>query len=368
MTGTKHPHPHPAEHRQMPHGHHPHGSHPHGADESGHHHVIDDVVVDPPPVGPQPITPPEPDIEIKPGQNIQQAIDNGGPGKVFFLSDPEYTHRLPKELEPKQDQTFILQASLDGGRSLKWAFGCKFPREVTGVRILGHADRQGTLRNFTDNGVSIWKDTICSNFGVADVLGTGVGGGFEGHRETPAIVEFLTMRRCGDVDNLGHDAGAIKMARTGDIRGPIVRHNDIEDIIGNGIWFDVQCCSADVIGNKITGVTRKGVHWEKSGASDEYPQGFYREGLFTVEDNDVVDSGLEQPTRRYDGAFTLVSSMNAHYRRNTARGSRVAGFLYRQDGRLSGDKHGWKAENVIVYADNDFDSTKGCDIPGVTCL
>ena len=106
---------------------------------------------------------------------------------------------------------------------------------------------------------------------------------------------------------------------------------------------------------------RKGVHWEKSGGSDEY--GPFREGLLRVEDNVVVDSGLETPTRRYDGAFTLVSSMNAHYRRNIAQGSRVADFLYRQDGRLSGEKHGWRAENVIAYADNDFHTTKGCDIP-----
>jgi hypothetical protein len=211
---------------------------------------------------------------------------------------------------------------------------------------MGDPANPGSIRGFRDTGVELWVDTVVSYIGVEDVLGTGIGGGFDGIRETPALIEFVRMRRMGSAEYLGHDAGAIKFARTGDIAGPVVRYCDIEDVQGNGVWADVQACSMDVLSTRIVGVGRKGVHWEKSGRSDEL--GPLRDGRLRVDDVTVIDSGREGRQHAADGAFTVVSSVHARYTRCRSEGARRADFFVRQDDRLSGDKHGWRVEDVTL--------------------
>lgn len=322
-------------------------------------------IVPPPIVPPAPIVPPQPTVVVLPGQDVQAALTAAPEGSVILLSDPAYTYHLPSSLRPRTNQTILLEADVSGDLVVGIGIDARTTK-VTGVRVMGAPSRAGVMREFTDLAVKCWVDTIASNFGVEDVKGTGVGGGFEGTRENPVIVEFLRMRRCGSPEALGIDSSAIKFARTGDLVGPIVRYCDIADVAGNGIWADVQSCSMTITGNQIVGVTRKGIFWEISGASDEW--GPYREGMAVVEDNVVIDSGLEGRAYAPDSAFTVISSMHAHYARNRSEGALRGDFRATQDGRLAGPGHGWVLADIVVDdPDGLLPSKIGCNLPGVTC-
>lgn len=358
----KHDHPHP--HRKPNHHHHPHGPHAHEKDPNGHHHLIGIKEPPPPPV-PQPVTAPAPTMTVTPQENLRTVIQSVSPGEVILVEDAEFTHHLTQKIVPPENTRIILEASISGDDIVDMAFDVRTSKKL-GFGIFGSPTTPGKITNFVEQSAKLWIDSVLSNFGIEDIKGTGTGAGFEGERNTPVLCEFLRIRRCGHEETTGHDAGGIKFARTGDIAGPTVRYCDIEDCEGNGIWADVQSCSMQVIKNHIAGVGRKGILWEKSGASDEL--GPYREGTLICDGNDVHDWGREG-RQSSDSGYSVMTSKNAHFMRNLADGTHRYDFeAETQTNRLEGEKHGWRLENIVVDATNTFPRLKkGCNDPGVFC-
>jgi hypothetical protein len=166
----------------------------------------------------------------------------------------------------------------------------------------------------------------------------------------------------GSDAELGKGASGMKFARA---HGVVVRNSFVHDNLGNGVWCDVQCGDYTVVDSVIVRNSRKGVHYEKSGASDEVVT---YSGFAYIARNIVRDNGWENRLHAADGGIVLVSSKNALIEDNVFGGNHRAGVVISQDGRLSGDKHGWVIANVVIRNNTlNGNGIIGCGLAGVTC-
>jgi hypothetical protein len=326
-VSERHAHEHEEPHRRHRHHHHPHGAHPHAKGDD-HHHVF----------APKP--PPEPTCEgVKVTGDLQREVILHPEGTTFCL---EGTYELAAPLVLKNNQSLVGPAAIVASGNVQHGIALK-ARNTTGVSLID-LDVSG----FAENGVHLWVGTTVKGGRYHHNGQLGLGGGFE-YLTQSVVIDGVEVDNNGSEEFLGHAAGGIKIARLGglfEVRNSLVHHN-----MGNGIWADVQCVGNYFIhDNAVSFNGRKGIHYEKSGATDEWTGGVVQ-GEAHIERNTVYNNGLEGRESAADGGIVNVSSRNWHVRNNTTYDNRRGGIFVRQDGRLSGEKHGWQCHGSVI--DND---------------
>jgi hypothetical protein len=297
-------------------------------------------------------------VDVAAGANLQAAADANPTGATFCLHG---TYRLSQPVKPKAGQSFVGPAALQGAGSTS-AFDLNNGTSgVAGVSFV-NLDVSG----FTERGIDCWVGTsvIGGRYHHNDRNGIGCGLDYE---RGQILIVGVEIDHNGSEDDLGQGSGGVKIARLGP-DGLTVRYSNIHDNLGSGVWCDVQCIGTFLVeDNLIERNSRKGVHYEKSGATDEYIEGRVVEGQAVIRRNVVTGNGWEGREYAADGGIAGVSSMNMLIEDNVTSGNPRGGIFLRTDGRLSGDKHGWAME-ALVRNNQTRDGIRGCvEEPGVTC-
>jgi hypothetical protein len=311
------------------------------------------TTVSPPTTSPGPDMGPQSedcDARVPDGDDLGAAIESHPEGTSFCLTG---IYRLSSPLRPKDGQSFIGPAEIVGadGNEAGFILADERGRDVT-FRFL---DMSGFALRAIDCAVG----TVVRDSFIHDNGRNGLGCGLNG--EGGVVIEGNEIAGNGSPEHLGSGSAGMKFARG---HGVIVRDNHIHDNLGNGVWCDVQCGDLLVEGNLIERNSRKGVHYEKSGASDEVVE-FVGEAI--IRDNVVTGNGWEGRKHAADGGIVCVSCMNMTIEGNSTSDNGRAGVVIRQDGRVTGEKHGWQIANVVIRGNDLADGAEGCELPGVTC-
>jgi parallel beta-helix repeat protein len=296
--------------------------------------------------------------------DIQQAIDANPEGTIFCLSG---TYGLSQPLRPKTGQSFVGPAIIVAQNGTTSAFTLK-DAKAQGVTLVD-LDVSG----FSDSGIQLWVGTTVIRGRYHHNTTNGMGGGFE-YALGAVTLDGVEVDHNGDAALLGISSGGIKIARLADLF--LVQNCNIHDNLGNGVWADVQCIGDyRIINNTVSNNSRKGIHYEKSGASDEFQDWGVVckgcglpvvEGTHYVAGNTVTGNGWENRAHAADGGIVGVSSRNMVIENNTTSGNHRAGIMLYQDDRLAGEQHGWIV-GATVRNNITPDGIIGCDLPGVTC-
>jgi len=299
------------------------------------------------------------DVSVPDGGDIQAAADAAPVGSVVCLTG---TYRIAAPIHAKDGQSFVGPASITGtthtGFELKGRrSGLDEAIDVTLIDL--------DISGFELRAVECWRGTTILGGRLHHNGRNGLGCGLE-YARGHVLIDGVELDHNGSEGHLGSGASGMKIAQLGP-DGLTVRNSNIHDNIGNGIWCDVQCVGTFLIeDNLITANARKGVHYEKSGASDEFREGEVVEGQAIIRNNVVTGNGTEGRTHAADGGIVGVSSRNMLIEGNTTADNHRAGIVLETDGRLSGAKHGWPVEAIVRHDDAD-DGIMGCDEAGVSC-
>jgi hypothetical protein len=288
---------------------------------------------------------------------VQAAVDKHAAGTTFCLHG---TYGFDDAVRPKAGQTFMGPATVVA-RGADMAF--ELNNGTSGAKGVSFVDLD--ISGFELRAIECWVGTqvIRGRYHHNGRNAIGCGLDYErGH----ILIDGAEVDHNGSDEHLGSGAGGMKFARLGE-DGLTVRNSYIHDNIGNGVWCDVQCIGTFLIENNvISRNSRKGVHYEKSGATDEYIAGRIVEGRAIIRHNVVTDNGWEGREHAADGGISGVSSRNMLIEYNITSGNGRGGVFLRTDGRLSGEKHGWQME-AIVRNNDASDGVGVCSEPLVEC-
>jgi hypothetical protein len=296
-------------------------------------------------------------VDIASGANVQHAVDSHAAGTTFCLHG---TYRFSKPVVPKPGQTFAGPAAIVSGGS---AMAFDLTNGAGGVSGVSFIDLD--VSGFQERAIECWADMRVIRGRYHHNDRNAIGCGFD-YARGHVLIDGAEIDHNGSEDDLGQGSGGMKFARLGE-DGLTVRNANIHDNIGNGVWCDVQCIGTFLIeDNVISRNSRKGVHYEKSGASDEYISGRVVQGRAIIRRNVVTDNGWEGRDHAADGGIAGVSSVNMLIEGNITSGNGRGGVFVRTDGRLSGEKNGWQMQAVI--RNNDAaDGVGVCSEPLVEC-
>lgn len=283
--------------------------------------------------------------------SIRAAIAAHPAGTRFCLSG---RYDIGRALVPKDRQSFIGPAVLVAANGNLSGFKLKAADadHVAFVRL--------DMSGFGLRAIECWTGVQIIGGRYHHNGRNGIGCGLDGGGRIR--IDGVEVDHNGSEAELGRGSAGIKFARA---HGAVVRDSFIHDNLGNGVWCDVQCGDFRVLDAVIVRNGRKGVHYEKSGASDGMVS---YQGFAYIARNVIQDNGWEGREHAADGGVGLVSSKNVLIEDNVFGGNHRAGVFVRQDGRLSGDKHGWVISNVVIRNNiMNGDPLVGCDLDGVRC-
>ena len=301
-------------------------------------------------------TPPPPSgedchgVDVASGASIQAAVDAHPEGTTFCLSG---TYQIANEIRPKSGQSFVGPAKLVGAGADR-AFQANYGGGALYVAFI-----ELDVSGFKLHGIGCFAGTRVIGGRYHHNLRNGIGCALDGGG---VLIDGVELDHNGSEEHLGSGAAGMKFARG---HGVVVRNSYIHDNIGNGVWCDVQCGDYTVVDNRIVFNSRKGVHYEKSGESDE-------EVLFVgsayIARNIIQNNGWGM-REHGDAGIRGNSSKNMLIVDNIFGGNVFKnGIKISQDGRLSGDRHGWIVSNVVIRRNTmNGDEIKGCDLSGVSC-
>jgi hypothetical protein len=301
-------------------------------------------------------------VHVGAGANLQSAVMSAPEGAGLCLKRGA-TYELADSLRPRPGQTLMGPAALrlanagpnDDVVELKTGRG-EGIADVTLVDL----DISGAGRH----GVGCWIGTRIVGGRIHDNEKDGIGCDLEGGG--PVMVSGVEIDHNGGAASRSNpwygNAGGIKWFHAD---GVTVADSHIHDNTGNGVWCDAQCGDVTVTGNLIVGNERKGVFYEKSGASDI--RGVVYDGMLTVVGNEIRGNDREgQP--QANAGVAIYAAKNAHVRDNTFGENGHAIIVRNDPDRVSDDKHGWVVENVTLAGNVlNGDEIAGCGVAGVSC-
>jgi len=297
-------------------------------------------------------------VDVGTGANVQAAVDANPAGTAFCLRG---TYKFAKPVVPKPGQSFVGPAAIVSAGS---AMAFDLTNGGGGVSGVSFIDLD--MSGFGVRAIECWTGmkVIRGRYHHNDRNAIGCGLDYaRGH----VLIDGAEIDHNGSEDDLGQGSGGMKFARLGE-DGLTVRNAYIHDNLGNGVWCDVQCIGTFLIeSNVVSSNSRKGVHYEKSGASDEYISGRVVQGQAIIRGNIVTDNGWEGREHAADGGISAVSSRNMLIENNITSGNGRGGVFLRTDGRLSGDKHGWQMQ-AMVRSNDAADGVGNCSEPLVECV
>jgi hypothetical protein len=296
-------------------------------------------------------------VPVASGANVQAAVNAHGPGTTFCLRG---TYRFNEPVQPKNGQTFAGPAAIVGGGS-DTAFN--LTTGDGGIENVSFVDLD--VSGFDVRAIECWTGMRVIRGRYHHNDRNGIGCGFD-YARGHVLIDGAEIDHNGSEDELGIGSGGLKFARLG-LDGLTVRNSYIHDNLGNGVWCDVQCIGTYLIeSNVVSRNSRKGIHYEKSGASDEYIAGRVVQGRAIIRYNLVTNNGWEGREHAADGGISGVSSRNMLIENNITYGNGRGGVFLRTDGRLSGEKHGWQM-HAIVRNNDASDGVSVCSEPLVDC-
>ncbi|HSL10598.1 MAG TPA: right-handed parallel beta-helix repeat-containing protein, partial [Actinomycetota bacterium] len=227
--------------------------------------------------------------QVPAGGDIQVAADEHGPGATICLTG---SYVVAEPLRPHDGQRFVGPASIEAGPDVHTGFELKGDDSGIAVNAEDVTLIDLDVHGFGLRAVECWSGMTILGGTFHDNGRNGIGCGLE-YGDGPVVIDGAEIYENGTEEQLGRGSGGIKLARLGP-GGFTLRDSSVHDNLGNGVWCDVQCIGTFLIeGNTIEGNTRKGVLYEKSGASDEYIDGKIVEGEALVRANTVTGNGAE---------------------------------------------------------------------------
>jgi hypothetical protein len=295
-------------------------------------------------------------VQVASGANVQAAVNAHGPGTTFCLHG---TYRFNEPVQPKPGQTFAGPAAITGGSDTAF----DLTTGDGGIEGVSFVDLD--VSGFAVRGIECWTGMRVIRGRYHHNDRNGIGCGFD-YARGQVLIDGAEIDHNGSEDELGVGSGGLKFARLGE-DGLTVRNSYIHDNLGNGVWCDVQCIGTFLIeSNVVSRNSRKGIHYEKSGASDEYIAGRVVQGRAIIRYNVVTNNGWEGRDHAADGGISGVSSRNMLIENNITYGNGRGGVFLRTDGRLSGEKHGWQM-HATVRNNDASDGVSVCSEPLVEC-
>jgi hypothetical protein len=296
------------------------------------------------------------DKSLSGGADIQTALNNLSTGQRLCLSG-SFTSMAP--IQPKSGQTISGPATIVG-KGLGINTDLIHIKPAVNVTLVD-LDISGAGRH----GVTCWIGTTVLGGRLHDNGKDGMGCDMEGET-APVLVSGVEIDHNGtDPDWLDNAAG-IKWFHA---NGVTVKNSSVHDNNGNGLWCDTHCGDFNVLNNTIVHNTRKGVFYEKSGASDGSfgdPTAVYV-GKMVVTGNTIRNNDTEGVVEAHPGV-AIYSSKNAYVANNVFGGNTRAVIAREDSARLNDDQHGWHLSNVVVENNTlSGDVIVGCTASGVQC-
>ena len=135
-----------------------------------------------------------------------------------------------------------------------------------------------------------------------------------------SAITWPTAIRKGSIQ--AWEAGGLKAALA---EGLVLQDNVVERNDGPGLWCDIDCRDITIRGNRVTGNSRAGIHFEISDGAD-------------ITDNVVVDNGWGFATWGWGAGILVSSSTGARVTGNTvAWNADGIAVVSQVRGRASGD-------------------------------
>jgi len=295
--------------------------------------------------------------------SIQTALNSLSTGQQLCLSG---TFTVTTPIHPKAGQTISGPATIvgQGMTNVQDVFAVKTGPGAGAVNVTFRGlDISGAGRR----GIGCWLGTTIIGGRLHHNGMNGTGCDLEG-RTTAVVVDGVEIDHNGtDPANLGCCAGGIKWFHA---NGVTVRNSFVHDNTGNGVWCDAQCGDFTVSDNTIVRNTRKGVFYEKGGASDGSFLGrtwAVYVGQARIVNNVIRDNDLEGVPQAHAGV-SIYSAKNAYVAGNTFGGNGNAVIAREDTLRLTDDKHGWHLSNIVIENNTlNGDDVIGCASDGVTC-
>jgi hypothetical protein len=286
------------------------------------------------------------------GGNLADALRAAPTGATLCLSG---TFETSVPLNPRDGQTLKGPATIVG-RGVLDVFDLKTSATSGGRNVtLVDLDVSGAQRH----GVTCWVGVTVLGGRLHHNGKDGLGCDLEGRGGV--LVDGVEIDHNGSAEWLGKGAAGIKWFHA---HGVTVTNSFVHDNYGNGVWCDAQCGDFTVTNNRIERNFRKGVFYEKGGASD---MGVSYVGWLTVTGNTIRDNDTEGVPQANAGV-SLYASKNARIANNVFGENGRAVIVRNDTNRLNDDKHGWVVDDVTVR-DNTLnrDELLGCAVTGVTC-
>jgi parallel beta-helix repeat protein len=308
-------------------------------------------------------TPPSDAVVLRPGDNIQAAIDSNPAGTAFLLSEGTYRGLT---LSPKSGNSFYGEngkAVLDGDGAAH-AFRGQGASDVTvsGLVITDYAPPASGIGVFgTDSGSRDWVIEGCEitdiGAGPAIMLGTGMvvrdnwihhnqAAGIGSWNITGAVIEGNEIsfnNQSGDSPFSPTGAGAgIKIAQSTNVR---IADNDLHDnVTAPGVWTDINCDGTVIENNRIVDNGGPGVLVELDYGA--------------VVRNNLIEGNNDPSLQGFQGGGIYVqNSRDTEVYGNTIRDN-VGGVWVYEGERGSGTQGPWVIENVTIR-DNTIQMASG---------
>ena len=295
-------------------------------------------------------TPPPGAVVLRPGDDIQRAVDSNPAGTTFYLKQGVYKRQWVKA---KDGDTFVGEpgAILSGEGVTERAFNGS-ARNVTirGLIIEKYSPdpQQGVIGQAGD-GWLIEGNEVRYNSGVG--IHTGQASGYVVRNNYVHHNGQLGVKAQGSnvvfegneiaYNNTdGHDikweAGGGKFLKT---NGLILRNNYVHDNVGHGIWLDTDNINCRIENNTVNDNGRNGI--------------FHETGYDCLIKGNTVMNNVR-------AGIWIAASSNTEVVGNVVVGNRLAGIGGSQDPRGSGAHGVHEVKNLYVH-DNVIKQTSGPD-------
>jgi parallel beta-helix repeat protein len=231
-------------------------------------------------------------VQVKPGDHLQRLIDRHHRRSTFCFASGVYQLSGPVWTGSKFPRLDLRAGAVIDGQDGAYVGidGADAPGDQRGTVILG-----GVFQHFGNEAAPNWASPVIvrRNWMVVgseftDNFNAGLGIQGDGARVSRVNTHhngrygLVVGRACGDCpgpagviiedSNIAFnntrqlsvldDAGGTKFS--GGTRGMIVRHNEVHDNYGSGLWWDTNSRNAKVYGNRIYGNRNCGILYETS--------------------------------------------------------------------------------------------------------
>ena len=285
------------------------------------------------------------DVEVRPGDDVQQVLSSHGEGTVFYLRAGVYKRVT---LKPRSNQKIIGEpgAILDGEGVTADGIGSAAANGIVikGLEIRNYTDKcvewgaQGYGRNWRIENNDIHHCAVgikvkSDNTYVGNMIHHNRIYGISGSGDNIKVIGNEISYNRTDTSAAYGNSGATKFASTTNL---VLRDNHVHHNYGHGLWTDGHTKNALIEDNRVVANHGNGIFHELGYGP-------------TIRNNWVEGNGTGQSGRGADGAgISVFSTFDAVVSGNTVKNN-VHGIVGKHDERCC-ERSGaqWKLKNLRV--------------------